>query len=176
MMVKDARTGFGFDAHAFAKHSNNGKRISGGGFMLGGVHIPFAFELIAHSDGDVLLHALCDSLLGAAALGDSGKYFPGDERHQGIDSRELLERVMNLVNDAGFEIVNVDSTIIAEQPRLAPFIPKMSALIASDLQLQENCVNVKVTSTDGLGFVGRGEGIAAFAVVLLARNSSVAEA
>ncbi len=137
--------------------------------MLGGVHIPFVSGLVSHSDGDVLLHALCDALLGAAALGDIGKQYPNDEQHRDIDSRELLRRTVELVGQAGFAVVGADTTIVAERPRLAPFVEEMRALIASDLRLSTNRVNVKVTSTDGLGFTGRGEGIAAFAVVSLTR-------
>ena len=151
--------GFGFDAHAFDG--------SAGGFMLGGVHIPFERGVAAHSDGDVLLHALCDALLGAAALGDLGAHYPDDERHEGIAGRELLRRTRTLLADAGFTVVNVDTTVVAEAPRLAPFVGQMRPLIASDLGVGPVCVSIKATSTDGLGFTGRGRGIAAFAVALV---------
>ena len=168
MTQRETRSGFGFDAHAFGK-SENARHSANDGFVLGGVRIPFESGLVAHSDGDVLLHALCDALLGAAALGDLGRHYPGDERHRGIDSRELLRRTVALVRQAGFIVTGTDATIVAERPRLAPFIEKMCAFIASDLEISRDRVNVKVTSTDGLGFTGRGEGIAVFAVASLAR-------
>ena len=162
------RVGFGFDAHAFdAEGSGQGK-----GLVLGGVHIPFDRGLAAHSDGDVLLHALCDALLGAAALGDLGSHYPNDERHRNIAGRELIKRTLVLVADAGLAVVNMDATIVAERPRLAPFIARMRPLIASDLGIATGCVSVKATSIDGLGFIGRGEGVAAFAVVSLARSDA----
>lgn len=165
MKREPPRSGVGFDAHAFGKTSREG-------FVLGGVHIPFESGLVAHSDGDVLLHALCDALLGAAALGDLGRYHPGDKQHKDIDSRELLRQTAARLGDVGFAIVNVDATVIAERPHLAPFVAAMHALIAADLQLSPECVNVKATSTDGLGFTGRGEGIAAFAVASVTRPRS----
>ena len=160
------RVGFGFDAHAFDGGAE------GGGFMLGGVHVPFEHGVAAHSDGDVLLHALCDALLGPAALGDLGTHYPNDERHRGVSGRELLRRTAALVGEAGFAVVNLDATVVAERPRLAPFIPEMRPLIASDLEIEPACVSIKATSTDGLGFTGHGEGIAAFAVVSVVRASA----
>jgi 2-C-methyl-D-erythritol 2,4-cyclodiphosphate synthase len=153
------RIGQGFDAHAFR---------STGRLVLGGVDIPHDRGLEAHSDGDVLLHALCDALLGAAALGDIGRHFPpGDPEYRGIDSRILLRRVTELVAASGYRAVNADITIVAEAPRLAEHIPAMCTNIAGDLGIDTDCVSVKATTTERMGFTGRGEGIAAFAVVLL---------
>lgn len=153
------RIGQGFDVHAFQ---------SGGRLVLGGVAIPYSQSLKAHSDGDVVLHALCDALLGAAALGDIGRHFPdGDPAYAGIDSRELLRRVYAALLSAGYRVVNADVTIVAQAPRLAPHVDAMCANIASDLKTQPGSVNVKATTTEHLGFTGREEGIAAFAVVLI---------
>jgi 2-C-methyl-D-erythritol 2,4-cyclodiphosphate synthase len=153
------RIGSGFDVHAFGP---------GDHVMLGGVHIPFDRGLVAHSDGDVALHALCDALLGAAALGDIGKHFPpNDERWRGADSRVLLRHVMSLVAEKKWRLANADLTIICEAPKIAPHVSAMCGLIAADLQVALEQVNVKATTTEKLGFTGRGEGIAAHAVVLL---------
>jgi len=153
------RTGQGFDVHAFAA----GRRL-----ILGGVDIPYEKGLAGHSDADVLLHAICDALLGAAALGDIGRHFPDtDARYAGADSRELLREVYRRVQEEGYSLCNLDCTVIAEAPKLAPFIDTMCAHIASDLAVELNCINVKATTTEKLGFTGRGEGIAAQAIVLL---------
>ena len=153
------RIGQGIDAHAFQ---------AGGTLVLGGVEIPHDRGLAAHSDGDVVLHALCDALLGAAALGDIGQHFPpGDPEYRGIDSRILLRRVRDLVGDAGYHVVNTDITIVAEAPRMAGHIPAMRANIAADLGLADGRVSVKATTSERMGFTGRGEGIAAFAVALI---------
>jgi len=153
------RIGQGFDVHAFQP---------GGRLVLGGVAIPYSQSLKAHSDGDVVLHALCDALLGAAALGDIGRHFPdSDPAYAGIDSRELLRRVYAGLLSAGYRVVNADVTIVAQAPRLAPHVDAMCANIASDLKTQPGSVNVKATTTEHLGFTGREEGIAAFAVVLI---------
>ena len=153
------RIGQGFDVHAFG---------AGEFVTLGGVRIPHDRGLIAHSDGDVLLHALCDALLGAAALGDIGRHFPDtDPQWAGVDSRVLLRRVHGLLRSQGWQVVNVDSTLIAQRPRLVGYISAMVQCIAGDLTLPEGAVNVKATTTEQLGFTGRGEGIAAQAVVLL---------
>jgi 2-C-methyl-D-erythritol 2,4-cyclodiphosphate synthase len=153
------RVGQGYDVHRLAA----GRRL-----VIGGVEIDHDKGLLGHSDADVLLHAICDALLGAAALGDIGKHFPdSDARYQGIDSRELLRQVAILLEDRGRRVVNVDATIIAEAPRMAPHIPKMVANIAADLAIEPHYVNVKATTTEGLGFTGRGEGIAAQAVCLV---------
>jgi 2-C-methyl-D-erythritol 2,4-cyclodiphosphate synthase len=153
------RIGQGFDVHALVE----GRRL-----VIGGVEIAHEKGLLGHSDADVLLHAICDALLGAAALGDIGRHFPdSDPRYKGIDSRELLRRVAGLVREEGLVPENVDATIIAEAPRMAPHVPAMVANIAADLGIDEARVNVKATTTERLGFTGRGEGIAAQAVCLL---------
>ena len=158
MMV---RIGQGFDTHALVAERK---------LILGGVHIPHDKGLLGHSDGDALLHAICDALIGAAGLGDIGRHFPDtDPRYKGADSRGLLRSVATMLAAAGWQAVNVDSTIIAEAPKLAPHIPSMVANIAADLKIAPDCVNVKAKSTEKLGFVGRGEGIAAEAVVLISR-------
>ena len=153
------RVGQGFDAHAFRQ---------GGSLVLGGVTVPFERSLEAHSDGDVVLHALCDALLGAAGLGDIGQHFPpGDPAFRNIDSRILLRRSCELITTAGYRVANADITIVAQAPKLAPHVDAMRTHISSDLQVPAGQVNVKATTTEQLGFTGRGEGIAAFAVVLL---------
>ena len=153
------RIGQGVDAHAFKP---------GGRLVLGGVEIPYDQGLAAHSDGDVVLHALCDALLGAAALGDIGQRFPpGDPAYKDIDSRILLQHTVGLVSEAGYQPVNTDITVVAETPRLAAHIPAMCANIAADLGLTVEHVSVKATTTEQMGFTGRGEGIVAFAVVLI---------
>jgi len=153
------RIGQGFDVHPL---------VPGRKLVIGGVEIAHDLGLLGHSDADVLLHAICDALLGAAALGDIGRHFPdSDPRYKGIDSRELLRRVAGLVREEGFVPGNVDATIIAEAPRMAPHVPAMVAHIAADLGIDEDAVNVKATTTEKLGFAGRGEGIAAQAVCLL---------
>jgi len=153
------RIGQGFDAHAFR---------SGGRLVLGGVQIPWERSLEAHSDGDVVLHAVCDALLGAAGLGDIGGHFPpSDPVYKGIDSRMLLRRSLELVSGESYRVTNVDITIIAQAPRLAPYVESMREHIAADLQVNTRQVNVKATTTEYLGFTGREEGIAALAVILL---------
>ncbi|SDK73573.1 2-C-methyl-D-erythritol 2,4-cyclodiphosphate synthase [Pseudomonas delhiensis] len=155
------RIGHGYDVHCFGE---------GDFITLGGVRIPHKFGLIAHSDGDVLLHALSDALLGACALGDIGKHFPDtDPRFKGADSRALLRHVVTLVHEKGHVIGNVDATIIAQAPKMAPHIEAMRAAIAEDLQVDIEQVNVKATTTEKLGFTGREEGIAVHAVALLVR-------
>ena len=153
------RIGHGYDAHRFAA----GTRL-----VLGGVAIEFDRGLAAHSDGDVLVHTLCDALLGAAGLGDIGRHFPDTSAEfAGIDSRILLRRVVALLHAQGFEVVNADATIIAQAPRLAPHLNRMRMHLASDLGIDIGAVNVKATTTEGMGFAGRGEGIAAHAVALI---------
>jgi 2-C-methyl-D-erythritol 2,4-cyclodiphosphate synthase len=153
------RIGQGFDVHQL---------VTGRKLVIGGVTIPYEKGLLGHSDADVLLHAICDALLGAAALGDIGRHFPdSDARYKGIDSRELLRHVASLLREKGFEVVNVDATVIAQAPRMAPHIAAMVANIAADLGLDAGAVNVKATTTEELGFTGRGEGIAASAVCLV---------
>ncbi|MBB1606479.1 MULTISPECIES: 2-C-methyl-D-erythritol 2,4-cyclodiphosphate synthase [Pseudomonas] len=155
------RIGHGYDVHRFGE---------GDFITLGGVRIPHKFGLVAHSDGDVLLHALSDALLGACALGDIGKHFPDtDPRFKGADSRALLRHVVALVHGKGYVIGNVDATIIAQAPKMAPHIEAMRGSIAEDLQVDLEQVNVKATTTEKLGFTGREEGIAVHAVALLVR-------
>lgn len=158
------RIGHGYDVHQL---------VAGRDLILGGVKIAHAKGLLGHSDADVLLHAICDACLGAAGLGDLGRHFPDtDPRYKGIDSRDLLRHVEALLDERGWRLENVDSTIIAQAPKLAPHIPAMVANIAADLGISVECVNVKATTTEKLGFAGREEGIAAHAVVLL---TSIAE-
>ena len=160
--MMNLRIGHGFDVHAVAE----GRRL-----ILGGVDIPFDLGLLGHSDADVLLHALCDALLGAAGLGDIGRHFPdSDPEYRGIDSRKLLRHVALLLQGQGWRIGNVDTTIIAQAPRMATHIPAMRAHIAADLNVAVEQVNVKATTTEKLGFTGRGEGIAAEAVCLIERS------
>ena len=153
------RIGQGFDTHALVK----GRKL-----VVGGVEIPHSKGLAGHSDADVLIHAICDALLGAAGLGDIGAHFPEtDPRFKDIDSRKLLYAVRQLLRDRGWHVVNVDATIIAQAPRMAPHIPAMRANLAADLGVDPESVNIKAKTTEKLGFVGRGEGIAAEAVTLL---------
>lgn len=153
------RIGQGYDAHRF----KDGDHV-----VLGGVTIPFEHGLAAHSDGDVLLHAICDALLGAAALGDIGRHFPdSDPTYAGVDSRVLLRRVRELLDEAGWRAVNIDATIIAERPRVARHVDVMRANIAADTGVAQDAINVKGTTTEKMGFTGRGEGIAATAVCLV---------
>ncbi|MGH8428234.1 MAG: 2-C-methyl-D-erythritol 2,4-cyclodiphosphate synthase [Gammaproteobacteria bacterium] len=157
------RIGQGFDTHRFG---------DGDHLMLGGVRIAHERGVIAHSDGDVVLHALADALLGAAALGDIGGLFPDTDPHwAGADSRGLLADVMRRVRERGWRVVNADCTVLAERPKVAPHVPAMRAAIASVLGVDESAVNVKGTTMEKMGFLGRGEGIAALAVVLLASNN-----
>ncbi|MFA7291572.1 MAG: 2-C-methyl-D-erythritol 2,4-cyclodiphosphate synthase [Rhodocyclaceae bacterium] len=159
-MATPIRIGQGFDVHAL---------VPGRKMIIGGVDIPHDKGLLGHSDADVLLHAITDALLGAAALGDIGRHFPDtDDRWQGADSRVLLRATVGLLAQAGWQVVNVDSTIIAQQPKMATFIPQMVENIAADLMIATGGVNVKAKTTERLGFTGRGEGIAADAVVLIA--------
>lgn len=158
--IANIRIGQGFDVHAFGP----GDKI-----VLGGVVIPHSRGLVAHSDGDVLLHALCDALLGAAALGDIGRHFPDtDSTYANADSRALLRMVVAKVRAKGFKVGNADMTIIAQAPRMAHYIPRMVTLIADDLAVAVEAVNVKATTTEHLGFTGREEGIACMASVLIA--------
>ena len=153
------RIGHGYDVHRFC----DGESIT-----LGGVVIPHSQGLAAHSDGDVLIHAICDALLGAAGLWDIGHHFPDDDpAFLDIDSRLLLRRVIEDITEQGWSIGNIDSTIVAQAPKLAPFIPEMRELLAQDCQITSSAVNVKATTTESLGFTGREEGIAAHAVALL---------
>ena len=153
------RIGHGFDAHRFGP---------GDQVILGGVAIPHDQGLVAHSDGDVLIHAICDALLGAAALGDIGRHFPDtDPSLAGVDSRHLLRQVVAQVAARGWVLGNLDATVVAQRPRLGPHIDAMRAHLAGDLRVEKDRVNIKATTTEKMGFTGRGEGIAAHAVVLL---------
>jgi len=155
------RVGQGFDVHAFAE----GRRL-----MLGGVEVPHALGLAGHSDADVLIHAICDALLGAAGLGDIGHHFPDtDEKYAGADSRELLAEVVRQLKDRGWMVGNIDATVIAQAPKLAPFIESMRTCLAELLDVEIDAVNIKATSTEHLGFTGRKEGIAAQAAALIQR-------
>ncbi len=158
------RIGQGFDTHAL---------VAGRKLVIGGVEIPYERGLAGHSDADVLIHAVCDALLGAAGLGDIGSHFPDtDARYKDISSRKLLKKVRELVHDRGLSVVNVDATVIAQAPKLAPHITAMRANLASDLGVTPEVVNVKAKTTEKLGFVGRGEGIAAEAIALLSEERS----
>jgi 2-C-methyl-D-erythritol 2,4-cyclodiphosphate synthase len=160
--MSDFRVGHGFDVHAFAENRK---------LVIGGVDIPHDLGLAGHSDADVLLHAICDALLGAAGLGDIGRHFPdSDAAFAGIDSRILLRRVAEQLKARGWRVGNVDATIIAQAPKMAPHIAQMAANIATDLGTAIERVNVKATTTEKLGFAGRGEGIAAEAVGLIERD------
>lgn len=157
------RVGQGFDVHAFAA----GRKL-----IIGGVEISHPVGLLGHSDADVLLHAICDALLGAAGLGDIGQHFSDqDAVFKNIDSRVLLRAVKDKLRVRDFDVVNVDATIIAQAPRMAPYIADMIANIAGDLDVTENAINIKATTTERLGFTGRGEGIAAQAVCLIERRA-----
>ena len=160
--MSDFRVGHGFDVHAFAANRK---------LIIGGVDIPHELGLAGHSDADVLLHAICDALLGAAGLGDIGRHFPDtDAAFSGIDSRILLRRVAGQLQQRNWRVGNVDATIIAQSPKMAPHIARMTAHIADDLGVAIDHVNVKATTTEKLGFTGRGEGIAAEAVCLIERG------
>jgi 2-C-methyl-D-erythritol 2,4-cyclodiphosphate synthase len=158
------RVGQGFDVHAL---------VAGRALVIGGETIAFDKGLEGHSDADVLLHAICDALLGAAALGDIGRHFPDSDPHyKGANSRVLLREVSKLLRDSGYRIVNLDSTIIAQAPKMAPHISAMISNIALDLDIERGCINIKAKTTEGLGFPGRGEGIAAEAIAMLEREET----
>lgn len=153
------RIGQGYDVHRLTK----GRKL-----ILGGVEIPHETGLLGHSDADVLLHAICDALLGAAALGDIGKWFPdSDPAYQGISSQILLERCIALLREYGFAVINLDATVIAQRPKFAPYIPEMRERVAAALHIPCDGVSIKATTEEGLGFTGREEGIAALACVLI---------
>ena len=161
MKMPQFRVGTGYDVH---------KLVPDRKLILCGVEVPYELGLLGHSDADGALHALSDALLGAAALGDIGKHFPDtDERFKGADSAKLLEHVVHLVEEKGWQVNNVDVTIIAQKPKLASYIPAMRARVAQVLKIDEDCVNVKATTTEKLGFTGRGEGIAAEAIASLVK-------
>ncbi|MCQ2440722.1 MAG: 2-C-methyl-D-erythritol 2,4-cyclodiphosphate synthase [Clostridia bacterium] len=153
------RIGHGYDVHRLTKNRE---------LIIGGVHIPFELGLLGHSDADVLLHAVCDALLGAAALGDIGKHFPDtDENYRGIDSRVLLKRVCELLKKSGYKVVNIDATVIAQSPKLSPFTQQMRKNISECTGVDISAVNVKATTEEKLGFTGNLEGISAHSVCLI---------
>ena len=157
------RVGFGYDAHPF---------VSGRPLILGGIKIPYLFGLKGHSDADVLIHAICDALLGAVAEGDIGRHFPDtDAQYRDIQSTILLKKVLTKVREKGFRPVNIDATVVAQKPKLSEIIPRMMKEIAQVLEIEAERVNIKATTTEGLGFTGREEGIAAYAVVLVETDS-----
>lgn len=153
------RIGHGYDVHSFIENRP---------LILGGVDIPYEKGLAAHSDGDAVIHALCDALLGAAALGDIGSHFPDTEKEfENIDSRILLRKVISLIRDSAYSITNADVTIIAQAPKMAPHIPLMRSNLALDMDVDVSNINIKATTSEGMGYIGRKEGIAVHAVVLI---------
>ncbi len=163
-MSASLRIGFGYDVH---------RLVPGRPLILGGVQIPFDLGLAGHSDADVLSHAIGDALLGAVAAGDLGRHFPdSDPKFKGISSLILLEQIITVVHDRGYAVSNVDATIVAQAPKLAPHIPAMMRSLAPVLQMQPTDLNIKATTTEGLGFTGQGQGIAAYAVVLVEKLAS----
>lgn len=165
-MTVPFRIGTGFDVHAFGP---------GDHVIIGGVRITHDHGLVAHSDGDVLIHAMCDALLGALALGDIGRHFPpGDPRWAGADSRELLRAVIRMVHECDWRVGNMDAVVIAERPKLLPHIDAMRLRLSEDMAIDTSAVGIKATTSEKLGFTGRGEGIAAQAVVLLYRSTGIA--
>jgi 2-C-methyl-D-erythritol 2,4-cyclodiphosphate synthase len=156
------KVGFGYDVHPF---------VSGRPLVLGGIKIPYLFGLKGHSDADVLIHAICDALLGAIAEGDIGRHFPDtDSQYKDIKSTILLKKVLIKVREKGFHLLNIDATIVAQKPKLSDALPKMVKEIAGALEIETENVNVKATTTEGLGFTGREEGIAAYAVALVEKD------
>jgi 2-C-methyl-D-erythritol 2,4-cyclodiphosphate synthase len=156
------RTGFGFDVHSLAQ---------GYDLWLGGIQIPHTVGAVGHSDADVLLHAICDALLGAAALGDIGSHFPDtDPKYKGIDSKILLKGVINLIENKGYKIGNIDATVALQQPKIRPYIDKIRVAIADISNIEFDCVSVKATTTEKLGFVGKEEGLSAYASVLIYKD------
>ena len=155
------RVGFGFDVHQLQ---------AGLDFWLGGIIIPYQKGGLGHSDADVLVHTICDALLGAANLGDIGRHFPDtDEKYRGVDSKILLSSVISLIREKGYQLGNVDSTICLQKPKIASYIPEMQKVLASCLEVNEDLISIKATTTEKLGFVGRGEGVSAYATVLLVK-------
>jgi len=162
-LKNDIRIGIGFDIHAFAENRK---------LIIGGVIIPFEKGLLGHSDAAVLLHAICDAMLGALSLGDIGQYFPDtDKKFKDADSIFFLDQVYKMVLEKGHSIGNIDSVITAQKPKLAPFIPEMKRIISSALQIEPDQISIKATTTEKLGFIGREEGISAFASVLIVKNN-----
>ena len=163
-MNNQFRIGFGYDVHAFAENRK---------MILGGIEIPFEKGLIGHSDADVLLHSICDAILGALALGDIGKHFPNtDPAYKDADSKLLLGRVNELIFSNGYVVNNIDSNILLENPKISPFIPAMRKTVAEILKIELHQVSIKATTTEGLGYAGRGEGCASQSVVLLTKKEN----
>ena len=157
------RIGFGYDVHPLMK---------GFDLWIGGIKVPSPTGAVGHSDADVLIHAICDAMLGSSNLGDIGHHFPdSNPEFKGIDSKILLKKAHDLVRGKGFFIVNIDTTVCLQQPKIGPFLPEMKKILASTLALDEEKISIKATTTEHLGFVGRGEGIAAYAVTLIESNS-----
>jgi 2-C-methyl-D-erythritol 2,4-cyclodiphosphate synthase len=160
--MSELRIGQGYDVHTFT---------DGNAIILGGVSIPYTKAFLAHSDGDVLIHALCDALLGALALGDIGQHFPDtDAAYKNANSRDLLKQVIKLIHQQGYQLVNLDSTIVAQAPKMAVHIPQMREHLAADCQVLSSQISIKATTTEKLGFEGREEGISAHAIVLLKKS------
>jgi len=156
------RIGFGFDVHAFAE---------GRDLWLGGIKVDHPVGLLGHSDADVLIHAICDALLGAANLGDIGRHFPDTaDAYKDIDSKIILRQTIKLIREAGYELCNIDSTIVAEEPKLSPYIPLMQKTLTDTMQVDANAISIKATTTERLGFTGRREGIAAYATALITNS------
>lgn len=163
-MIPSFRTGFGYDVHSFSE----GRKL-----ILGGIEIPFEKGLLGHSDADVLLHAICDAILGALALGDIGKHFPdNDPKYKDADSKKLLSHVFYLMKDFHYEIGNIDCTVLLQKPKLAPYISEMRKIIANLLNISVDQISIKATTTEGLGFVGREEGCTAYSTVLLLKREN----
>ena len=163
-MIPSFRTGFGYDVHRFFE----GRKL-----IIGGIEIPFEKGLLGHSDADVLLHAICDAILGALALGDIGKHFPdSDPKYKDAESKKLLSHVFYLMRDFHYEVGNIDCTVLLQKPKLAPYISEMRKVIANLLNITVDQISIKATTTEGLGFVGREEGCAAYSTVLLIKRES----
>jgi 2-C-methyl-D-erythritol 2,4-cyclodiphosphate synthase len=160
MNINAVRTGFGYDVH---------RLVSGRALILGGVKIPYPYGLLGHSDADVITHALCDAILGAAALGDLGQHFPdSDPRYAGISSIELLKEVIQKIGSSGWTLGNADITLVAQAPKIVPYVTEIAKNISNACKVSVNKINIKATTTEGLGFIGTGEGMSAYAVVTIA--------
>lgn len=158
------KIGHGYDVHKFAENRK---------LILGGVEIPYTMGLLGHSDADVLTHSVCDALLGALSMGDIGRHFPdSDEKYKGINSLLLLDEVVNMVKSKGFYVGNIDVTVIAQAPKLAPYIEEIKRNLSKSLEIEPDCVNIKATTEEGLGFTGRKEGISAHCVCLIIKDNN----
>jgi 2-C-methyl-D-erythritol 2,4-cyclodiphosphate synthase len=166
------RTGIGYDVHRFAEPSADGSEANASSIRLGGVDVPYHRQLLAHSDGDVLLHAIMDALLGAAGLGDIGERFPDtDPAYKGADSLGLLRETAHMIKEKGYGVLNIDATLIGQEPKIAPYKKEMAAKVAAAVGIQPEQVNIKGTTTEKLGFAGRKEGLAAEAICLLLKET-----